>query len=367
MKRGLILAWMMATILGCQAEKKTAQSPRRLLYVVTPGIRNDLQYGGAGIVVYDIDAGYSFVKRLSTTASREEKPDNIKGVCANAATGRLYFTTPKKIYCFNLLKEEVVWEKIPPHGADRMSITPDGKTIYVPSFEKDTWNVLSAADGQVIATIETRSGAHNTLCSLDGRRMYLAGLKSPILSIADTATHRIAATAGPFSAPIRPFTVNGRQTRCYVCVNDLLGFEIGDLETGLKLARVQVQGFSKGPVARHGCPSHGVGLTPDEKELWLCDAHNRRMHVFDLTANPPRQIASIACRQEPGWITFSLDGKHAWPSTGQVIDTATKRIIATLGDPKGGQVHSEKMIEIQWLEGRPYRIGDQFGLGRVMN
>ena len=48
-------------------------------------------------------------------------------------------------------------------------------------------------------------------------------------------------------------------------VNELLGFEIGDLVSGKKLHRVEVKGFKKGPTKRHGCPSHGIGLTPDEK------------------------------------------------------------------------------------------------------
>ena len=54
-------------------------------------------------------------------------------------------------------------------------------------------------------------------------------------------------------------------------MNALLGFEIGDLQTGKVLHRVEVQGFEKGAVKRHGCPSHGIGMTPDEKELWVCD------------------------------------------------------------------------------------------------
>jgi len=64
---------------------------------------------------------------------------------------------------------------------------------------------------------------------------------------------------------IRPFTVNGSETLGYMCVNDLLGFEVRDLKSGKMLSRVEVQGFSTGKVARHGCPSHGIGLTPDEK------------------------------------------------------------------------------------------------------
>ena len=107
------------------------------------------------------------------------------------------------------------------------------------------------------------------------RRVYLEGLKSPYLTIADARTHTVVGKVGPFSASVRPFTVNAAQTLCYVNVNDLLGFEIGDLRSGTVLHQVVVQGYPKGPVARHACPSHGIGLTPDEKELWVADGHNQ--------------------------------------------------------------------------------------------
>ena len=108
-----------------------------------------------------------------------------------------------------------------------------------------------------------------------------------------------------------------------------------------------MQGYEKGPVKRHGCPSHGIGLTPDETELWLCDGHNKPMHVFDDTVDaaeadrPPLKV-----RDQPGWITFSIDGKHAYPSTGEVFDTRTKKLVATLDDETGRQVGSEKLLEV---------------------
>jgi len=345
---------------------RAAMPNGRYLYVVCPGIRDYLEFGGAGILVYDIDHGHKLVKRIATPASGEEKPNNIKGVCACAATQRLYFTTTKKLYCVDLATEKTLWEKTPPNGTDRMSITPDGKIIYVPSFEKDTWNVVDAASGDQITSIETRSGAHNTVVSRDGQRMYLGGLKSPILYVADTKTHQIVQQVGPFAGAIRPFTVNGKRTRAYICVNDCLGFEIGDLTTAKKLHRAEVQGVERGPVKRHGCPSHGIGLTPDEKEVWVVDAFNQKVHVFDNTIEPPRQKESITVREEPGWITFSLDGKLAWPSTGEIIDTATKKAITALADEHGKPVMSEKMVEIQWRGGEPATVGDQFGVGRVV-
>jgi DNA-binding beta-propeller fold protein YncE len=335
-----------------------------MLYVVAPGIRDLLEFGGAGILVFDIDNGHSFVKRISTPASREPKPNNIKGVCASAATGRLYFTTTRRLYCVDLVAETTRWDKELPQGCDRMSITPDGRLLYVPSFEKDIWNVVDAAKGDVVATVETKSGAHNTVCGRDGAWMYLAGLRSPLLSVADTRTHKVARTAGPFSAPIRPFTINGDQSLCFVTVNDLLGFEVGDLRTGQRLHRVEVQGFSKGFVKRHGCPSHGIGLSPDERELWVCDAANSRVHVFDATVMPPKQVASVKLREQPGWVTFSLDGRYAYPSTGDVVEVASRRVVAALTDEQGREVHSEKMVEIVFRGGKPVGNGDQFGVGR---
>lgn len=346
-----------------QAQEKTARQ-RHYLYVVEPGIRNYVEFGGAGILVFDMDNSYKFVKRIATPASQQTKPENIKGVCANAKTKKLYFTTLTRLYCVDLVTEKTLWEKALPGGCDRLALTPDGKALYVPSLEKDHWHVVAAVSGDIIARIEPKSGSHNTICSLDGSRAYLAGLRSPYLTVMDARTHKEVGKVGPFSAAIRPFTVNGSNTRCYVNINGLLGFEIGDLTTGKKLQRIEVRGFSRGPVKRHGCPSHGIGLTPDEKEIWVCDGANSHLHVFDMTVSPPKQSASIKLREQPGWVTFSLDGRVAISSTGEIIDTKTKRIIATLTDEDGREVHSEKVVEIVFAAGVPVLAGDQFGLGR---
>ncbi len=362
MDRRTLLAAGLVLLLAAPARAEPPAS--RLLYVVCPGVRDYLELGGAGVLVFDIDNGHKFVKRIATDASTAAKPRNIKGVVASAATRKLHFTTPEALYSVDLVTEKTDWGKELPQGCDRLAVTPDGKTLFVPSFEKDTWNVVEAASGRVTATIETKSGAHNTICGPDGKRVYLAGLKSPFLFVADAKSNAVVGKVGPFAAPIRPFTVNGSQTLCFVNVNELLGFEVGDLATGKKLHRVEVPGFKPGPVKRHGCPSHGVGLTPDEKEVWVVDAFNERVHVFDATVMPPRYAASVRLRDQPGWVTFSLDGRYAYPSTGEVIDTATRRVVAALTDETGRPVHSEKVVEIHFRGGVPVAAGDQFGLGR---
>ena len=344
-----------------------APGPRRLLYVASPGIRDYLEYGGHGVLVYDIDRGHSLVRRIPTRGvSDAGKPLNVKGVCASAATRRLYVSTIKSLMCLDLATDKLLWERTYEGGCDRMSITPDGKFIYLPSLEGPHWHVVDGNDGAVVAKIVPNSGAHNTLDGLDGRFAYLAGLKSPILRVADAKEHKIVREVGPFGNVVRPFTINGAGTLCFVNVNELLGFEVGDLRTGKALHRVEVQGYKKGPIKRHGCPSHGVGLTPDETELWLCDAHNQSLHVFDATVMPPKQVKTIKLLDEPGWVTFTIDGKYAYPSTGQVIDVRKKEINATLRDEHQNQVQSEKMIEIDLgADGKVVRVGDQFGIGRT--
>jgi hypothetical protein len=257
-----------------------------------------------------------------------------------------------------------VWERELEGGCDRMALAPDGRVMYVPSLEKEHWNVVNALTGEGLAKIVTNSGAHNTLYSRDGQEVYLAGLRSPFLSIADPKTHTVVRTVGPFANSIRPFTVNGARTLCYVNINELLGFEVGDLRTGQKLHRIEVQGYQKGPVLRHGCPSHGIGLTPDERELWLCDGHNSAMHIFDNTVMPPKQMTSLKVRDQPGWITFTIDGKHAYPSTGEVFDVKTKKLVKALQDETGREIGSEKLLEVIFDGSKPIDAGDQFGAGR---
>ena len=175
-------------------------------------------------------------------------------------------------------------------------------------------------------------------------------------------------TVGPFANFIRPFTINGNHTLGFVNVNGLLGFEIGDLQTGQKLYRVAVPGFTPGtgPV-RHGCPSHGIALSPDEKEIWVDDGYNKYVHVFDATSLPPKLVQSIKTTDLPGWVTFSIDGRRAYISDGEVVDTVTRQVVHVLKDETGRSVQSEKLLEvIVDANGKVIRAGNQFGIGQVI-
>lgn len=351
--------------LGVVSAVSAAGPLERRLYVASPGVRNYLERGGHGVLVFDIDHDHRFLKRLACGGlNAEGMPENVKGICASAATGLLHIATLSTLQCLDLRSEKVLWEKPYPGGCDRMALSPDGLTMYLPTLEKDDWHLLEARTGKIIGNISPKSGAHNTVWGPAGRGVYCAGLRSPMLTVAHPREPRITGKIGPFSAPIRPFTVNGAETLAFCCVNDLLGFEVGDLRSGKMIHRIEIEGVPM-PVLRHGCPSHGIALTPDEKEIWVTAAHDRKIHVFDATVMPPRHKQAIAVRDEPGWITLSIDGTLAWPSTGEIIDTATKKILTTLTDETGRTVQSEKLLEIDFRDGAPVAAGEQFGVGRV--
>ena len=47
-----------------------------------------------------------------------------------------------------------------------------------------------------------------------------------------------------------------------------------------------------------------------------------------------------------------------------MIDVKTHKVAHTLMDEEGREVHSEKVVEIIWVNGVPVFVGDQFGVGR---
>jgi DNA-binding beta-propeller fold protein YncE len=337
------------------------------LYVAVPGIRDYLGYGGHGLLVFDMDHNHQFVKRIETRGFHPNNaPSNVKGIAVSVPLNSIYISTIETLQRIDLGTGKIIWEKAIDGGCDRMSISPDGKIMYLPSFENKIWNVVDCETGNVIKKIPGFTRSHNTIYGLSGEHVYLDDLASPWLKIADTKTNTVVGKVGPFGNFIRPFTINGKETRAYVTVDSLLGFEVGDLKTGKKLARVLVEGWETGHVRRHGDPSHGIGLTPDEKELWLCDGFNMRLHVFSAV-EPYQQLTTIPLQDMPGWVTFSLDGKYAYPSSGEVIDVKTRKILSTLKDEFNNSVGSEKMLEVDFENGKAVRAGDQFGIGRVTN
>ena len=109
------------------------------LYVATPGIRDYLGYGGHGLLVFDMDNNHKFVKRISTKGYHPDgTPSNVKGIAVSVQLNSVYISTWESVQRIDLETEELLWEIPYEGGCDRMAISPDGMTMYLPSLEKFT-------------------------------------------------------------------------------------------------------------------------------------------------------------------------------------------------------------------------------------
>ena len=360
---------------GCRSTGGTrAPAQKELIYVTLPGtLEGSWDQNGNGIVVLDACNNYAFVKRINTwdiPASRY--PEQVAGVTASPVTQMIYVATRGRLGAFDLTTEKKVWENAyDGNCCERPQISPDGKFMYVGSDLKDFWYVVNPMTGELITKVVSplSPNAHNLNLSLDGKTAFMSP-NGKVMGIADTATHTLKKTIA-FPDNIRVFVVNHDATKIYSNTNNLLGFVIADVATGKIEQKVEVQGFgwpekwnvTPRPRIPHGCPSHGIALTNDESEVWLADGINNYIHIFDNTKTPPRQIESIKTSAGPYWITIGIGGKLAYVSSGDVIDIKTRKIVGQMNDEYGRPMHSEKLLDMVFTNGKLTTVVNQFGNG----
>jgi hypothetical protein len=116
-------------------------------------------------------------------------------------------------------------------------------------------------------------------------------------------------------------------------------------------------------------PDHGLSLAPDKPELWVLDAPNSVVHLFDISGTWPKRITDIRltrplsgdenpCEtghcQRLGSLQHSNDGRFVYVGdAGDVIDTKKREEIANL-EP----LHESRLtIEVDWFGGKPEFAG----------
>ena len=202
--------------------------------------------------------------------------------------------------------------------------------------------------------------------------MYLGPRNSRYLFVASTRSNTVTRRVGPLIPGVRPFTINGAQTRAYTTATGFLGFQVSSLRTGRVLYTVPVKGFH---VRRSlGTPSHGISLSPDSTELYVIDVPNSFVHVYRVTGVPQhiadiRLVHPMTGLEQPcggdcgraGWLQHSLDGRFVYVGDcGDVIDTRTRRVVAFLPALR----NSRSQLEIDWVGDAPERTSSRSGIGR---
>jgi DNA-binding beta-propeller fold protein YncE len=391
-------------------------SLRRYLYAFDlPKSRRGFQTMKPQIEVFDIDNGHQWVKNIPLPGGIY----NVRGVAASAQTDRVYVSffdkfqdgyQPGGLLCMDMRTNRVLWlKRYNPSvigSPDRFALTPDGRKIYMPTGENgasNTWAVIDAANGNVLRQIHHVTSPHNTNMSVDGRFAFLEGQEKAAqpanvrhtVAVVDTATDRVIQRVGPFRDVVRPFTINGKASLVFATVNNMIGFQVGDVATGRVIYTATPPGFAQ-PVQDGRTHAHGIAITPDEREAWVVDNDHRGLHVWDISnlpAGAPRYIGFVKTRATgknlqnqvdpaasndatgvPAWVASSWDGRYMYAESGEIIDVVRHRVAGQLRakttDSSGRLVwapytHSRFILEVDVSGTNVVNVTDQFGIGRV--
>jgi DNA-binding beta-propeller fold protein YncE len=309
------------------------------------------------LYVYNIDKRPSLVARFALPGV-----DEIRGIGASAATGMLYVSYggfPNGIghlLEFSLYRRKIVYSRGYPFGIDSFDLSHDGRLIFTPTGENtsgDTWHVLAATTGRVVGIIAAGRSPHDTVVGANGQHVFLGGASDRYLYEADaTRPWKIVGRMGPLGPAVvpgvRPFTIDAQDTLAFTTGDRYLGFQVSDIATGRVLYTTRVPGFKIPPTYTQLTASHGIGLSPNQRYLWLVDEPNRAIHEFDISALPrkaPVLVATVHVSGRPGWLNLSRDGRYLFVgNAGNVIETATRKTVAMIGALTGSRYN----IEVDW-------------------
>jgi hypothetical protein len=335
------------------------------------------------VSVYDMDHAQRLVNAITLPQTRA----GIRGVAASPSTRMLFVSYGGdgggngngSVLAYDLLAERVAWTVHLSTGIDSGALSPDGSRLYMPSGENTAsgvWNVLNTRTGAVVGRIHGGAGAHNTIASSDGRYVYLGARNHDYLDVYETATQRVR-EIGPLAGGVRPFTVNGASTIAFTTATGFDGFQVSSITSGKVLFTISFGSVPGG--FPYSAPSHGISLSPDERQLYAIDAVHKRVRVYDVSGVArglaPVRLGSVAvagwggkerpcaydCGQD-GWLQHSLDGRFVYVGdSGEVIETATRRVQRRLST----LANTRKFIEIDWRGGAPVATSSRSGVGHV--
>jgi hypothetical protein len=310
-----------------------------------------------------------------TDAARGIDADPVKGIVYIAHGGagpnsNGSATKTGSLLAWSLYQNKVVYDTKFTHGVDQIAVGVN--TIYVPSGEYTNdrnWYYVNDIDGSPAGTEPGGMNPHDTIFR-NGHRYY-GGTQDTYLYVLGLQGVTKVGPSPSGTAGVRPFTVNGAETRMYITWSNFRGFSVGDLTTGNILKTVNFGPNTCGLAA----PSHGMSLSPDNSEVYVLDTCNNQIRVYDASDNP--MLKATVTLDHPihpgtenpcvwdcdkdGWITHSRDGKYVYVGdSGDVIDTTTHKA-ATYLDKLANCRHG--FIEMDWTKGVITGTATHVGMG----
>lgn len=222
--------------------------------------------------------------------------------------------------------------------------TPDGRWIYVACADEHYW-VIDGESRQVHARIRTGGRPHNVVASPDGARMYLSPMGGPhAVTIVDVAAGHVVLGEIPFDNVVRPPAISADEKLFFQHIDGLLGFQVADIPARRVIRTVEHAIPAQFAQVESRC--HGLGLRPDQQEIWSCNVEHHLVHVHETASDEYREVATLEMPGRVYWLCFSPDSRWCFVSVRSedqiaVVDTQTKEIVRCLSvgqEPKRTQV-----------------------------
>ena len=279
--------------------------------------------------------------------------ESAPGVTFSPDGARVYITNEHDI-TLDVLDRQTgqVIKKIPlTNRPNNVAVSKDGKRVVVAiAREPGALDIIDAASLTRTKSIPMNGRLHNTYVTPDGKYVVSGSVRQKFLNVVDLATEEVAWEL-KLDAGVRPMTFevnpDGSTKRVFAQLSELNGFAVIDFAARKEVARIKLPDQPTGyaPEHRRSSPSHGMGVTPDGKALWVTSIPANAVFVYslpDLTlqGNVPLPLQQIAGRDKPipavpNWVTFTPDSKRIYISNAAAnsvtaIDTGAMKVVAVI-------------------------------------
>lgn len=239
---------------------------------------------------------------------------------------------------------------------NNLAISKDGKKVYVAiSALPGAVEVIDTATLTSIKTIPTNGGEHNVYVTPDGKYLAAGSVGGRNVTIIDLKTDEKVWSM--FDKGVRPmaFDTNpdGSTRNMYVQLSDYHGVVVVDFAKQKEIARIAMPEVApelrnKGQI--NAAPTHGLGVTPDNKLLFSCSRLNSHVYVYSIP--DMKLVADIEVGHDPDWITFTPDSKTAYVASAgtdsiSVVDIGSKKQIASIPVGKAPKRNNTAMFKLK--------------------
>jgi YVTN family beta-propeller protein len=220
---------------------------------------------------------------------------------------------------------------------NNISISKDGRRVFVGIVAAPgVVEVVDTASLKSIKRIAVKGGVHNTYVTPDGKFVVAGSIVGKILTVIDAQTLEPVWEL-PFDRGVRPIAFergsDGSTSRMFVQLSDFHGFAVVDFKTHDVVARIRLPDEPMGGTSQGGAPSHGIGVSPDGKTLWVDSSFANAVFVYSLPEL--KVLGYVRTGDVPDWLSFTPDGKNVYVANSgansvSVIDTTTRQQVAVI-------------------------------------